>query len=201
MAWSRLLLLLALAANAAPVAAKSYCCNDEGGRRVCGDVLPQQCLRRAYQEISAQGTVAREFEGPMSAEQRAQREAELAKKREAERAADEERRRNQALRASYASVKDIDTKRDRLLAEAEASLKAAQQRYDEALERKRHLEEELEFYQKKPAPASLLAQFRENRDEMEAHQAGLEARKQEIEAIRLRFEDEKKRYLALTGRK
>jgi hypothetical protein len=192
---------LALAAAATPVGARSYCCTDEGGRRVCGDVLPQQCMRRAYQEINAQGTVAKEFEAPMSAEQRALREAELARKREADRAADEERRRNQALRASYASVKDIDAKRDRMLAEAEASLKEAQERYDDALARKKHLEGELEFYQKKPAPASLLAQFRENRDELEAHEAGLEARKREIEAIRLRFEDEKKRYLALTGRK
>jgi hypothetical protein len=186
---------------ALPAAATSYCCSDENGRRICGDVLPAQCLKRAYQEINHQGKVVKAYEGPLTAEQRALREAEQARLKATQRLADEERRRDQALRASYGSIKDIDAKRDRMLAEAQASLLAAQQRYDEAVARRKHLEEEMEFYAKKAPPASLVAQIRDNRAELDSFESGLAARKQEMDAIRARFEEEKQRYIKLTGRK
>lgn len=201
MASPRRILPVVAALVVLPAAATTYCCNDESGRRVCGDVLPATCLKRAYQEINGQGKVIKEYEGPLTAEQRAQRDAEQARAKAAQRLADEERRRDQALRASYGSIKDIDAKRDRMIEEAEASLLAAQRRYDEALERKKHLEEEMEFYRKKSPPASLVAQIRDNRAELDSFQSGLAARKQEMDAIRARFEEEKQRYIRLTGRK
>jgi hypothetical protein len=184
MAWlERSLLASAVLMAALPAAATSYCCSDENGWRICGDV------------------VVKAYEGPLTAEQRALREAEQARLKATQRLADEERRRDQALRASYGSIKDIDAKRDRMLAEAQASLLAAQQRYDEAVARRKHLEEEMEFYAKKAPPASLVAQIRDNRAELDSFESGLAARKQEMDAIRARFEEEKQRYIKLTGRK
>lgn len=189
--------LLVLAVLAAPAWAKTYCCKDEDGRRVCGDTVPPQCRTKAYQELNAQG-VARQVEAPLTTEQRAQRDAELARKKEEERLAAEEARRGRALLASYPSEKDIDAKRDRMLAEVEKGREEVQARRNEALKRKAKLDAEAEFYLKKPMPDDLKSRIRENQLELSTQQTALEAKKQEMESIRARFEDDKRRYLNLT---
>ena len=52
-----------------------FCCNDPNGKQVCSDILPQECLGRAYREIGESGRTLRTVEAPLSAEQRAQRAA------------------------------------------------------------------------------------------------------------------------------
>lgn len=195
------IVLIGLVLASLPAAATSYCCTDDNGRRVCGDVVPNQCLRRAYQEINSQGAVIKEIEAPLTPEQRARREAELLKKREAERAAEEKVRREKALLASYGSVKDIDAKRDRVLADSEALRKLTQQRYDETLGRKKELEKELEFYKKKPVPEKLKNQIRENQLELDERRKDLANKMKEVETITAYFEEEKQRYLAIVNRR
>jgi hypothetical protein len=201
MAWRSALVLLAMGASVAlPAGARTYCCTDDNGRRVCGDILPAQCQKRAYQEFNAQGVLTKRHEGPMTAEQRAQRDAEAARRKaEEQRAADDERR-NRAMMASYTSTADIDAKRDRMLDDASAGLKLSQERYDAAVARQKNLQQEAEFYRKKPMPDALKANIRDNEAELAAHQTAVTERKKDIEAIRARFEEERKRYLSLGGR-
>ncbi|HZV54926.1 MAG TPA: hypothetical protein VFF82_08300 [Rhodocyclaceae bacterium] len=191
-------MLLALAGATLPAVARTYCCTDDGGRRVCGDVVLPQCLKRPYQEFNAQGVVARQHEGPLTAEQRAQRDAELARKKEEERRAADEERLNRALLASYSSARDIDAKRDRMLAEANTGLKLLQERYDVALARKQKFLAEAELFQKRPMPEALKLNMRDNQAELASLQATLDDRRREIAAIQTRFDDEKRRYLRVS---
>jgi hypothetical protein len=179
-----------------PAAARTFCCTDKAGHRICGDTLPAQCEDRAYKEIGAQGV--RNVEAPLTPEQRAQRDAEAAKKKEHERAVAEQRRKDSALLNTYASEKDIDLLRDRAIADAEAAGKQNQEKYDAAIKRKKQLEKELEFYAKKPVPANLKSQIKENDTEIEAQQKAVQDRKKEVEAVKARFEDDRKRYRELT---
>lgn len=200
-------LLLATSALAAPpkpaassssqASSRFFCCDDESGHRICGDTLPPQCQQKSYREIGRSGAI-KDVGPPMTSEQKAQRQAEAVRQKELAAQMAEQRRRDQALLASYGSEKDIDTKRDKIAAEAEKSLKQAQAQYDEVLKRKEHLAQEMEFYLKKPVPAQLKSQVRDNEAELAAQQKVLETRKQEIESVRSRFEEEKRRYLELT---
>lgn len=190
------LLLFSMLAPSAH-AAKSYCCSDERGRQVCGDSLPRECFGRAYREVSERGTTIRQVEAPLTPEQQAQRDAELAAKKKAERAAMEEQRKNQALLNTYASEKDVDVARTRALADVENRTKEVQAKYNEAVKRKQKLDGELEFYKKKPVPPELSEQFKASEAEIKAQQNAIEAKKKEMEQVRIRFEDEKKRYLEL----
>jgi len=190
-----LLLMTALVPSAA--AAKSYCCSDERGRQVCGDSLPRECYGRAYREVSERGTTLRQVEAPMTADQQAKRDAELAIKKKQEQAALEEKRKNQALLNTYSSEKDVDLARARALADLENRSKEVQSKYNEAVKRKQKLEGEREFYQKKPMPPELTEQIRASDAEIKAQQKAIEAKKQEMEQIRVRFDEEKKRYLEL----
>jgi hypothetical protein len=194
--WHLLILLVSVGA-AYPAAAKTFCCNDDSGHRLCGDILPAQCAKRAYQEYNSMGVIYRLHEAPLTAEQRAQRELELARKKAAQREADEEDRRDRALQASYPSVRDLDAKRERTLLEANNSLAVAQKSLDAALARKGELVREAEFYTKRPMPGELKANIRDNAAELNNLQATVDDKKKEIAAIQTRFDDEKKRYLNL----
>jgi hypothetical protein len=198
MAWPSALLAMIAAGLALPSFARTYCCNDDAGRRVCGDQVPSQCLKRGYQEYNAQGVIYKQHDAPLTAEQRAQRDAEIASKKELERLAADQARRDRALLASYSSAKDIDLKRDRALAEAKAGLTQVQARIEAALVRKRKLDAEAEFFQKKPMPESLKAHIRDNQSELAAHRAALDDKEKDFAALRLRFEEEKQRYLRLS---
>ena len=186
--------LLAGMAVSLPAAARTYCCTDKAGHKYCGDSLPEQC-EGAYKEFGEKGV--RNVEAPLTAEQKAQREAEAARKKEAERVANEQRRKDQALLNTYGNEKDIDLLRDRAVADIEASSKQAQEKYEKAIKRKQQLEKELEFYAKKPVPDSLKSQIKENETEIQAQTKALDGKKKDIEDVRARFEDDRKRYRTL----
>lgn len=196
---SRLLVLLFLFAGL-PFpgwAAKSFCCADENGRQVCGDILPQECYGRAYREMSERGTILHRVEAPLTAAQRELREAEAKRKKEEEHTAIEEKRKNQALLNIYASEKDIDFMRERALTDLDNARKLALERHKEALQRKQQFDNEAEFYKKKPLPYELKTQMKSNDIELQAQQAAMEAKQKEMEAVRARFDEEKKRYIEL----
>lgn len=181
---------------ALPAAARTYCCTDKSGQRVCGDILPAQCEDRAYKEFGEKGV--RNVEAPLTAEQKAQREAQAARKKEEERIAGEQKRKDRALLNTFSSEKDIDQIRDRAVADLEAAGKQSQEKYEAATKRKQQLDKELEFYARKPLPAGLKAQIKDTETEIEAQKKAIDDRKKEIEATRARFEEDRKRYRELT---
>jgi hypothetical protein len=190
--------LLALNASAQ---IRIYCCDDTNGRKVCGDFLPDACQGRAYEERDNRGFVVKQVEAPLTEEQQARRDAELARKEDAKKKAGEERRRSLALLSTYSNEKDINSARDRALAEVEKNMKQSQARLDEANKKKLKLDAEKEFYKGKAMPDSLKAQVRENEKEIKAQQAAVDDRGKDMDDIRSRFAEERKRFLELTGKK
>jgi hypothetical protein len=193
---SILLALLAVASVVPAQAGTMYCCSDDRGHRSCGDTLPQICYGRAYREIV--DGVAKEILPTPTTEQKATRDAEVRAKREAERVALIERRRNQALLDSYASVQDIDYMRDRALSGIAKELKQAQDKYNEAQKRKQELAKQAAPYKSTPTPDELISQIHATDDELLGQQRVLDTKQQEMDDIRAKFEAEKQRYLELT---
>jgi hypothetical protein len=180
--------------------ARIFCCDDARGRKVCGDFVPPECADRAYEERDGSGRVVKNYEAPLTAEQKARRSAELAKVEAEKRKAAEDRRKALALVSNYANVEEIDKARDRSLADLEKTLKQAQARLDEATAKKKKLDAEKEFYKKKPMPDQLKTLIRDNESELRSQQAAVADRTREMDEVRARFAEEKKRYLELTGK-
>jgi hypothetical protein len=195
------LLAFALLVTTVPAGARTYCCKDDSGRRVCGDILPPQCLSRTYQEFNSQGVMAKQYEGPLTAEQRAQRQAEQARKKEEDRKAADENRRDRALLASYTSVRDIELKRDRMVGDLQGSLRLSEERYSEALERQKKLQAQVKSVGNQPISEMLKLQIRKNEAEVSSHEEAIESKKQDIAAIKEQFERDRQRYLALTQKR
>jgi hypothetical protein len=202
MASYRYLLPLALALAATTGQARIYCCNDDHGRRVCGDILPAQCQKRAYDELNSQGVLKQTHSAPLTAEQRAQRDAELARKKLAEREAAEQAQRDRALLSSYTSVTDIDAKRERTLVGAHADIKNAEERLDAAQTRYERLLNSAARYSNngKPMPETLKNNLSDSKDDLAARQAALKEKQEELAAIKAHFDHDRRRFLELTGK-
>lgn len=198
-----LLLFVSSAAFAVGAAAQTriFCCDDAAGRKVCGDFLPAACQGRAYEERDNRGFVSKVVEAPLTGEQQARRDAEKAKKEEDKKRAAEERRRTLALLSTYSNEKDINSARDRSLAEIDKNMRESKQRLDEANKKKQKLDRDKEFYKGKALPEPVKAQVRDNEKEIKAQQTAIDAQAKEMEEVRIRFAEEKRRYLELTGKK
>lgn len=190
------LLLLGLSL---PAAAAITCC-EVNGKRTCGNPTPPQCLDKAKTEFSKGGT-AKQVEAPLTAEQRAAREAEEVRKKEEERKAAEQARKDRALLDSYNSEKDFDTAFERAKADVEKNAEQAKHRLEAAQKRKLKLEQEREFYQKKPMPPDLQTQIKDNDSEIAAQQKALDDKDVKVAELRTKFDADKARYRALKGGK
>ena len=196
------LLLLPLAGLAGRACADrtTYCCADDAGHQVCSDMLPPQCYNKPYREINSRAMTVRKVEPPLTTEQRAKRDAEMEKKKEAERLAMEQKRKDTALLASYASEADIAYTRDRALAPHRDAIKELKARMDTARQRQKSLAKEAEFYQKKPMPPELQASIRDNESDQKAVQSLIESRLKEMATINARYDEDLRRYRELTNK-
>jgi len=197
----RLLLAVLLGlGGSASAAGNLYCCLDAAGKQVCGDILPQACYGKAYREVGASGRTTRTVEAPLSAEQRTQRAAQEAQRQADEAVLREQQRQDQALLNTYGSEKDIEMMRARALDEVQKSILAAQAKVVELRARRKKFENEAEFYKKKPLPPEVQKGLRDADSEIKAQESLIESKQRESEAIRAKYDDDKRRYLALSRR-
>jgi len=195
------LTLLALAVAPASAQSRLYKCKDGKGKTYYTQTPPAECLGKEMEELSKQGTVVKKREAALTPEQLAAREAEEKRKKEEELAAKEESRKNQALLNTYASEKDIEDGRQRALKQAELAAKEIEKRIAEAQKRTQALAAEKEFYLKKPMPKKLQDDIKNNEIEAKVQQDALAAKQKELGEINAKYDEDKRRYLQLTGAK
>jgi hypothetical protein len=206
---TRIVVLGAGLALAAPALAQrnaggntTYRCVDAHGKKYYSSTIPRQCIGRPVEQLNAQGLVVRRIDPEGDDKAQAEKEAALAKKRAEEVAEREERRRNQALLATYTSEKDIDEARARALAENRKAMLDVQTRIDIARKRRSGYDKELEFYKGATKPPAKLADDIQNAEvEIKANEELLAVKKKEVAQINARYDEDKKRYRELTGRK
>lgn len=194
-----LILAILLALAAGPASAKTIKCKDSKGKTYYTETPPPECLGKAMEELSGQGTVVKKREGILTPEQIAAREAEEKRQKEEQAAAREEKRKNQALLNTYANEKDIEDGRQRALKQAEQATKEIEKRIAEAQTRAKALAAEKEFYVKKPMPKKLQDDFKNNEIDMKVQQDALAAKQKELGEINAKYDEDKRRYLELTS--
>lgn len=200
-ATSVLLLLAGVgAASSAAAAGNFFCCTDDHGKQVCGDILPSVCIGRAYREISPNGTSVRSVEAPLTAEQKAQRAAEQRRRDELEAAQREQRRRDEALLQTYANLDDIEFMRRRAESDVLKAIQAAEAKIAEARQTRKRFEDEAEFYKKKALPPEIDKGLKGADYEIAAQQGLIDAKRKELETIKAKYDEDRRRFLDLTAR-
>jgi hypothetical protein len=203
--------LFLIAALAVPAAEAAYRCTDAKGTTHVGDTPPAACAKIPMEEVSKSGKVLRTIEPTLSAEEAAAREEAEEKKREEEKIIAEQKRKDLALLATYASEKEFDVARDRNVEPLEGRIKSSQERSKDLDKRIKELQEEMEFYKAgkkkddKKAKGGIPPQLQQDMDAAVSEKAlmakNVTQYEKEITDIKAKFEADKKRWLQLKGRK
>lgn len=199
------LLIVTLVATHAGAAFK---CVDEKGKTHIGDTPPPGCANVLMQEVSRSGQVLRSVEPSMTPEQQKAKEAAAARKLETDKVAAEQKRKDTALLQTFSSEKEFDVVRDRNIEPLKGRIKTGQERLKATDKRMAELDDEMEFYKagksgkgkkEKEAPKQLLEEI----DRLKAEKTGIAksiaASEKEIEETRVKFDTDKRRWVALKG--
>jgi hypothetical protein len=197
---------LALAALEATAQARTesltYRCVGKDGKKYYGQTMPQQCLGMPVELLNTRGRVVKRIDAQADAEARAAKEAEERKKAEAAAATREERRRNRALFATYSTEADIDAARLRALEENRKAVKDVEAHIAEIKKLQGKNAKEMEFYTGKNKPPARLLQDIQNAEvDLKAQEGLLEAKKKEVDTINAKYDEDKRRFVELTGKK
>lgn len=192
-------LLLILLASFPAVAGKLYSWVDEHGKTHYGNTVPPQYAQQGNTELDKKGAVIKKTDAALTPEQRKAKEEELAQQKEEDKKKLEQKRRDKALLNTYTTEKEIDLVRDRNLQQGELQLqsmelraKQVQPRLDQARKRAQGL-----AAKKKSLPPDLQQEIEEAEKELQRMQEMIKQRRMEMDAIRARFEDDKKRFREL----
>ena len=187
------LLLPPLAAEA-----QSYRCTSKDGRKHYGATIPPACAGQPVELLNRQGLVVKRVDPEGEEKARQAKQAAEAQKREQKAAQQDAARRNNALLATYTSPKDIDDARARALANNQKALREVQTRIEQI--KKRQADLEVQKSKGKP-PASLAEDMQLVEVDLKSQQELLAAKQKEAEQINARFDDDKKRFAELTGKR
>ena len=199
----RLALLLWVVAGDTPGAAAApriFCCHDQSGRQVCGDILPSACYGRAYRELGQSGRTSRVVEAPLTAAERVAKAAEELQRQEQERLLNEQRRKDQALLNTYGNEKDIEVMRSRTLRDLDTAIAAAEERIVEIRQRRKKFENEAEFYKNRRLPADVAKGLRDADYEIGAQESVIESKRKDQETVRLKYDEDLRRFRDIATR-
>ena len=205
-----LICLLALAF--APAASATYKCVDEKGVTRIGETPPDECGNVPMHEISRSGQVLRTIAPSLTAEQVKALQETAEKRKQEEKRAFEQARKDEALLSTYASDREIDMTRDRNIDPINGRIKVTRERLDGVDKRVKQLEEEMEFYKQGKSrtttsksgksrgdepPAQLTHDLQRLKGERVALEKSLAGYDKEIEAMRAKYDGDKRRWLEL----
>ncbi len=201
---SRAVVALLLSLLAAPVwaaAGELFCCTEPAsGRRICADMLPQQCRGLAYRVFDRAGNPIRDVAAPLTPEQKTAAAAEAQRKKEEEEKRLEQRRIDQALLTTYATAEDIDMAQRKAEGDVQLTIQTATAKITDLQKSQRKLAEEAEFYKRKTMPPELDTKLRTVGHEIRLQQELIQVKRKELESIRSKYDSDRQRYFQLTGR-
>ena len=197
------LVLLPLVADAQ--GRSTFRCTGSDGKKYYGNTVPPQCYGRLVEQLNSQGMVVKRIDPDANDKDVEAKAKEKAEKDRREAATRETTRRDRALLATYTSEKDIEEQRGRALADNQKSVREIEQRVANLKKKRSGFDKEMEFYQdKKGAPAKvppkLQEEIRQVEFDLKVQQESLDTKKKEVSTINAKYDDDKKRFVALTKR-
>lgn len=189
--------IVALACD--PSWATTYKWVDEKGEVHYGDKIPPEYAGKSNTEIGKSGVTLKKNEGQLTPEQLKARAAEQKKKDDDQQKALEVQRRNKALLTTYGSVQEIDVAREKHLKQAEDTIRGIQQKIADTQARQVQLQKDASSYKGKKLPAELQTGIDDADKDLRSNQQLVVSKRKELDAIRAKYEEERRVYLELTG--
>jgi len=191
---SRTIAVLALlaAALAGPASGNMYKWVDEKGITHYGDTIPPEYTQGGTVELNRQGRTVKRTAPALTPEQVRAQEEERARRLEEDKAAREQKRKDDALLATYTSLKEIDQVRARSVAAVESVVKGTQNRMAEL--KKRKAEIDAMEAAKKPMTAEIRREQKSIEQELPVQQGLIEQKTKELQGLSAKFDAERRRF-------
>jgi hypothetical protein len=188
--------------GALPAAAwcQLYVCTTASGRTLTGDLPPPDCGNVPIRELNRDGSIRRVIEPPLTPEQKKKRDVEEKARREREHAAQEQLRKDRALLEAYAGEDEIESARDRVLADRQLLIDRANQQLKEIRADRKRLEDEAEFYAKRQMPDKLKRALEDNAALQAQQMRTIDEIRAEMQRINDQYDANLRRYRELVMR-
>ena len=198
-------LCMVLALLFAPAAGAAFKCVDAQGKTHVGDTVPDACANVPVYETSRTGSVLRKIDPTPSAEEVKQRREVEEKRRALEREAADQKRKDEALLSSFSNEREFDVTRDRNIEPLRGRIVNGEDRLKAIDKREAEIDNEMEFYKAgkgkagkgREPPAMLVAEKERLHAERQAIQRSISGFNREIEQLKVKFDTDKKRWVAL----
>jgi hypothetical protein len=183
-------------------AAKIFKWVDEKGVTHYGESIPPEYKDQAATEMSKHGLTVRKLDAAATGnEARKAAEEKAIKDREEKQRAFEQRRRDMALMNTYTSAREIDEHRERTLQVPIQTLKGLEPRLKKAKDRLTNLQSQAAALAAKGKSADGLDQdIADEQVEIQNIKADMDRSQAQIDAIKLKFAADKKRFMELSQR-
>jgi hypothetical protein len=175
---------------------------DEKGVTHYGETIPPEYKNQAATEMSKHGITVRKVDSVATGvDQKKAAEEKAIKDREEKQRAFEQRRRDMALMNTYTSAREIDEHRERTLQLPMQTMKGLEPQLKRAQERLATLQSQAAALAKKGKPTDIVEQeIADQKAELDSLKADMDRGQAQIEAIKVKFDADKKRFLELTQR-
>jgi hypothetical protein len=169
-----------------------YKCKDEKGKVYYSDKMYTDCVENA--EITKQGRVIQQPKTPKAEPDK--KTAAVAPKPEMSR---DQKRRDEALLATYTTEAEIDLARDRSLAVPMQGIKVTEGKLEKTTKQLDELKKQADALagQKKPLPAHLTEEVQQKQKEVTMIEGELAQKKSNADAINARYNADKARFIEL----
>jgi len=198
---------LAFALVDAAASAKIFKWVDEKGITHYGESIPLEYKDQAATEMNKQGVTLRKLEAATKPAQQKPGDDQIArekqeKEKQEKQRAFEQRRRDVALVNTYTSAREIDDVRDRTMQLPQQALRGFEPRLKKAQEKLGALQQQAATYTKagKHVPENLAQDIEEHKIDADSLTAEIDRSQAQLQAIKDRYEADKRRYLELTER-
>jgi len=192
--------MVALALLPLAAGAQLFVCKTPSGRTLTDDKPPPECATTVIRELNRDGSLKRQIEPPLTAEQRQERDAEEKRRHEREMEAQAQLRRDRALLETYASEDEIEAVRDRTLAQRKSLIDHAVQTLNEYKVDRKHLDDEAEFYLHRQMPDKLKRAIDDNVAQQQQAQHTIDDLHVEMQHINEHYDAELHRFRELIER-
>ncbi|MBI3147928.1 MAG: DUF4124 domain-containing protein [Betaproteobacteria bacterium] len=184
--------VLLMLVGTAPASANMYKWVDEKGVVHYGDTIPPEYVKGGTTELNRQGRAIKRTAPALTEAQIRAQEEEKTRRLEDEKTAREQKRKDDALLATYTSVKEIDQLRARSVTAVEAVVKGAQNRIAELKKRKTEIDAMEKSKQR--ISAEIRREQKSIEQELPVQQGLVEQKSKELVAINVKFDTERRRF-------
>jgi hypothetical protein len=192
---------VAAVAQSTPSVQGIYSCVDSKGRKITADRPIAECMDRTQRQLSGSGTVKREIQPSLTADERAALEARQKVIAEQKAREAEDKRRNRALLVRYPNPAAHDRERVEALGQVQQVINASNKRSQELGAQRKVIDNELEFYKNTPerVPEHLKRRLEENTSSLAEQKRFVAGQDAEKKRVNQRFDEELMRLRPLWG--